>query len=531
MKSITSYSRVLASIATGFTMCMSAEYGQCQDVRPPRASFGTPTVVIQQVSGQKDQPPTQPPSTQLRLPNVPAAQPEDRPLPINLPTALQLAGANPLDIALASQRLSAANAELQRANVLWLPTIYFGVDYFRHDGQLQDVTGNVISTNKSSFMVGATPNVVFAVTDAIYAPLSAKQVVRARQADLQASRNDSLLAVAEAYFNVQQARGEVAGAADSLRRTEEMVKKIDKVAEGLSPGVEKNRARAELAARLQAVETAYERWQTASADLNRLLRLAPSALVQPMEAPHLNINLIDLVQSVDDLIAVGLTNRPELASQQALVKATLARLRQEKIRPWVPSVVIRGAATNPAGTLAAGYFGGGINDNMSNFGGRNSIDFQLLWEFQNLGLGNRALVKKAEAENQQAILLVFRAQDVVAAEVVQAHAQATRAEKRVRQAEDGVKNALITVEKNLEGLQNTRNIGGTQVLIFRPFEVIAAIQALEQAYRSYYAAIADSNRAQFRLYRAIGQPAQCLIQEQQMPVATPRIKSTPLPVR
>jgi outer membrane protein TolC len=373
--------------------------------------------------------------------------------------------------------------------------------------------------------------VVFAVTDAIYAPLSAKQVVRARQADLQASRNDSLLAVAEAYFNVQQARGEVAGAADSLRRTEEMVKKIDKVAEGLSPGVEKNRARAELAARLQAVETAYERWQTASADLNRLLRLAPSALVQPMEAPHLNVNLIDLGQSVDDLIAVGLTNRPELASQQALVKATLARLRQEKIRPWVPSVVIRGAATNPAGTLAAGYFGGGINDNMSNFGGRNSIDFQLLWEFQNLGLGNRALVKKAEAENQQAILLVFRAQDVVAAEVVQAHAQATRAEKRVRQAEDGVKNALITVEKNLEGLQNTRNIGGTQVLIFRPFEVIAAIQALEQAYRSYYAAIADSNRAQFRLYRAIGQPAQCLIQEQQMPVATPRIKSTPLPVR
>jgi outer membrane protein TolC len=279
------------------------------------------------------------------------------------------------------------------------------------------------------------------------------------------------------------------------------------------------------------VETAYERWQTASAELNRLLRLAPAALVQPLEAPHLSVNLVDPGQSVDDLIAIGLTNRPELASQQALVKATLARLRQEKIRPWVPSVVIRGAATNPAGTLSSGYFGGGINDNMSNFGGRNSIDLQLLWEFQNLGLGNRALVKQREAENQQAILLMFRAQDLVAAEVVQAHAQATRAEKRVRQAEDGVKNAVISVEKNLEGLSQTRNLGGTLVLVFRPFEVIAAIQSLEQAYRSYYTAVADSNRAQFRLYRAIGQPAQCLIQDQQTPDAAPSFKSPPMPVR
>ena len=74
----------------------------------------------------------------------------------NLDKALQLAGANPLDIALASQRLRAANAELQRANVLWLPSVYFGVDYFRHDGRLQDVEGRILETNKSTFMVGAT---------------------------------------------------------------------------------------------------------------------------------------------------------------------------------------------------------------------------------------------------------------------------------------------------------------------------------------------------------------------------------------
>ena len=140
----------------------------------------------------------------------------------------------------------------------------------------------------------------------------------------------------------------------------------------------------------QTVETATERWQTSSADLNRLLRLDPSALAVPMEPPHLQIDLIDLNRPLDDLIPVALTYRPELASQQALVQAALTRIRQEKMRPLVPSIVIRGAATNPAGTLAAGYFGGGVDGNMSNFGMRNSIDFQLLWEIQNLGFGNRA---------------------------------------------------------------------------------------------------------------------------------------------
>jgi outer membrane protein TolC len=450
------------------------------------------------------------------LPNVEPAPPGERPLPINLPTALQLAGANPLDIALATQRLRIANAELQRANVLWLPTIYFGGDYFRHDGRLQDVTGNVFDTNKSAFMVGATPNVVFAVTDAIYAPLSARQVVRSRQADVQAARNDALLSVAEAYFLVQQARGELAGAREAARRAEDLVKRIDGLADALSPPFEKNRARTEMARRQQALETAYERWQFASAELNRLLRLSPSALVEPMEAPHLRVDLIELNRAVDDYIPIALVNRPELASQQALVQATLARLKQEKMRPLVPSVVIRGAATNPAGTLAAGYFGGGVNDSLSNFGLRNTIDFQLLWEFQNLGLGNRAIVRQRKEENEYAVLALFRTQDIVAAEVVQAYAQATRAVNRLRFAEDELKNAAATADKALEGLRQTRNIGGTIVLIVRPLEGVAAVQALDQAYRDYYAAIADANRGQFRLYRAIGQPAECLAERSEL---------------
>jgi outer membrane protein TolC len=439
----------------------------------------------------------------------PAPEVLDRPLPINLPTALQLAGARPLDIALAAERINIAAAQLEHAQTLWLPTIYLGGDYFRHDGQLQDVAGNVFGTSKSALMAGAGPSAVFAVTDAIFEPLAQRQVLRAREADLQASRNDTMLAVAEAYLNVQQARGELAGALDAVRRTEELLGRTRKLIEFLKP-VDEVRTRTELDRRRQLVEAARERWRTASADLARFLRLDASALVEPQEPPHLQVELVVLDQPVDDLIALALTNRPELASQQALVQATLHRLRAEKLRPLIPSVLLRGASTNPAGTLAGGVFGGGRNDHLGDFSARGDFDFQILWELKGFGLDNLARVKEKRAENQAAVLELFRTQDRIAAEVKQAYDQSRSAIVRIGQAESEVKDALDSLAKHFEGLEQPERVGKVVVMLIRPQEVLAAVQALGQAYNDYYAAVADYDRAQFRLYRALGQPAQCI---------------------
>jgi outer membrane protein TolC len=415
---------------------------------------------------------------------------------------------------LAAERIQVATAALERANVLWLPTVYLGVDYFRHDGQIQSVEGNVFGTSKSAFMIGAAPSAVFAITDAFFAPLAERQVVRARDAALQTARNDSLLAVAEAYFNVQQARGELAGAVDAARRAAEVVRRTEKLAaggEGILAEVDVVRARTEFDRRDQSLDTARERWRVASADLVRVLRLDASALVEPLEAPHLRVTLVALDKPIDDLIPMALTSRPELAAQQALVHATLVRLRQERMRPLIPSVLLRGASTNPAGTLSGGYFGGGRDGNLSNFGARGDFDVQVLWELQNLGFGNKALMDQRRAENRLSVLELFGIQDRVAAEVTQAYAQAQSAASRLGKAESELKNAVESANKNLEGLGQTRTAGGKLIiLVIRPQEVVAAIQALAQAYTDYYGAVADYNRAQFRLYRALGQPAQLL---------------------
>ena len=67
------------------------------------------------------------------------------------------------------------------------------------------------------------------------------------------------------------------------------------------------------------------------------------------------------------------------------------------------------------------------------------------------------------------------------------------------------------MEKSFQGLSQTKQAGDAVLLVVRPQEAVAAIQALAAAYADYYGAVADYNRAQFRLYRALGQPANLVL--------------------
>ena len=461
------------------------------------------------------------PVDDTKLPATPLSQPDDRPLPISLPVALKLGDARAVDIAAAAQRIRVAAAVLEQAQVLWLPSITVGGDYNRHDGRNQDTQGNVFNNSRSSMMFGLGTGIgqaaILDVGNAIFAPLVSRQRLLAREADSQAAANDTLLAISDAYFNVQQARGELAGAIEARRRTEKLLRITQQQAKAIVPELELFRVETELAARQRAELLAQERWKIAGAELLRVLRIDPSAQVEPIEPPQLRVELIAGDRALDDLIPIALMHRPELASKQAEVRATLALLKQERLRPLIPSLLLRGYSTPVTGTLAAGVFGGGPNGFVGNGGLRSDVDVQLLWQLDNLGFGNLARVRQRDAESRLAVIDLFRLQDRVAAEVAQAHAQAQLAARRVELAEKGVRAATQSAEKNLLALRQTKGVGekgvGQVTLVVRPQEAVAAVQALAQAYSDYYMAVADANRAQFRLYRALGQPAQCLLDD------------------
>ncbi len=499
---------ILLSIATAFPMRGATGAPTGEPVPAPPADFAprsyAPRPILQGpiVSDY---------SAVVRLPST---EPEEGQLslPINLATALRLSDARPIVIAAAQASVQVAIARLDQAKVMWLPNLYMGGSYYRHDGGNQGVSGTFYNNSKNQLMIGAGPVVEIATTDAIFTPLAARQALLSRNLDLQSAQNDALLNVAEAYFRVQQARGRLAGYQDIVDKGKQLDTTVHALAEGLVSPDEVNRVRTTLASLEQSLAIARGDWGVSSADLTRVLRLDPTAIVMPNEPPHLQITLISTDEPPGELIPIALTGRPELASQQALVRVTLVRMRQERMRPLLPSILVLGDAvpTAPGGYLMGGFFQSNVNGQSSSTSARNDVSVELLWALNNMGLGNRALVRERQAEQQQALFEFYRIQDMVAAEVVRAHAELVAAAVRVKQSEAGVQQAQISYTGNVKGLSETTRFADILVLVNRPQEVVAALQQLGQAYDNYFTSVNDYNRAQFRLYRALGYPANIL---------------------
>ena len=449
--------------------------------------------------------------------------------PIDLPGALRLAGARDLDIAIARERVSQALAELQQARAQWLPSLYIGPNWIRHDGQAQVVEGQVRTISKSSLFLGATaaagssvsgpvpaggPAQVSGLTsilrfsDAIFEPLAARQVVEARRAFIQTATNDALLGVAEAYMDLQRAAGTLAIAREAATNAETLADLTSSYARsGAGLDADYRRSLAERDRQRKNVELAVGELEVASAELIRRTRLDPRLVVAPVEPPETVLRLVSESCSIDELIVMGLRGRPELAEAQAIVQATLTRLKQAKLRPFIPSLALR---------YSGGGFGGGPNGFFGNFDGRSDADVNLYWEVQNLGFADRAIAKQRAAQQRTANLELMKVQDRVASEVVRAEKGRIAASRQMEEAGRALPEAQASLALNLKNIRRGAGLPGAT----RPIEVLQPVQALAQARADYLDAVLAYNRAQFRLYRALGRPTR-LEQDVKQPMPSP----------
>ena len=458
-------------------------------------------------------PPAEPPSGTVTIgePLIPGQAIE----PIDLAGALRLAGARDLDVALARERACQAVAELDQARVLWLPSLFVGPSWVRHDGQAQFVQGQVQSISKSSLFLGANaasgasgygPNpaggpaplsglaTVLRISDAIFEPLAATRAVDARQAGIRVATNEALLGVSEAYFDLQQAAGTLVIAREAAANADALAGLTASYARaGAGLEADHRRTLAERNHQRRDVEAAVGRLEVASAELVRRTRLDPSVVVAPVEPPESALRLIAEDCPLDDLIATGLRNRPELAESRALVQATLVRLKQAKLRPLIPSLALQ---------YSGGGFGGGPGGFFGNFGARSDAAVNLYWEVQNLGMADRAIARGRAAQQRAAVLEQMKIQDRVASEVVRADKLLLASARQMREAGRSLPEALASLALNLANIRRGAGLPGAT----RPIEVLQPIQALAQARADYLDAVLAYNRAQFRLYHALGRP-------------------------
>jgi outer membrane protein TolC len=527
-------SRCEAQSPSSTTLPPAVRPSTTQAARPPATAPRPPAVAPRDGAGVAELPQALPPSTPPTAPEeravrgsaaaasrtLPLAtglklkpaplESNDLRFPINLATALRLADARPLIVAAAQAGVWVAEAELTRSKVLWIPMLNIGFDYTRHDGGGPDFNKGIMTAPSVNFfyagagMWGGMDGI--STTDAYFQPLVQRQVLNASHWDVQASKNDALLMTAEAYFRVHQYRGIYSGMLYCTERGRDLVERIASLSKEFVPEVEVERARNFLAELEQRSVLARQEWRVSSADLTQVLRLDPRAVVVPLEHDHTQVTLIDPGRALDDLMPIALTNRPELASHQALVAASMEQIRREKWRPLLPKIYINGFQT-PYEMLQAGIFGLGPNSSLNQWRGRADLSYQPIWQLEAFGIGNLARIKAQRGTQSRAIIEFFKTQDMVAADVTRTQARLQSAAVRVLQADRAMRTAIITFNGNFEGLQQTTRLGNVLVLVNRPQEAVFALQLLMIAFEEYFTTVAEYNRAQFEMFHALGYPA------------------------
>jgi outer membrane protein TolC len=425
-------------------------------------------------------------------------------IPIDFASALAIAAGDNPQVGYSRQRINEAFAQLQAAEVLWVPSLRAGMNYNKHEGTIQDVAGRMIETSRGSVYTGlgaqavgagspAVPGLIvnFHTKDAIFQPRIAGQLLGASRQANRATTNDILLETALAYNDLLEAY-EVSAVADdtlaNIQRLADVTADYARTGQGLPSDAD--RAQAELATRKVESQRAVESVQVASVRLARLLSQDPTINLLPQEAAIAPIDLAPMQCSLQDLVETSLSNRPELAESRFLVGAAVERLRRELNAPLIPSVLLG---------MSYGGNGGGLGDDISNFGDRMDFDAVAFWEVRNLGYGEQAARNQARSALEQARWRQVQVMDQVASDVAEAYAQVVSRREQIDLARTGIAAARDSYRRNSER---------TQEGVGLPIEALQAIQALDAAQRQYVRSIADYNRAQFRLQRALGWPVQ-----------------------
>ena len=178
-----------------------------------------------------------------------------------------------------------------------------------------------------------------------------------------------------------------------------------------------------------------------------------------------------------------------MGARSALVQEAQTRVRQERVRPWLPLLSVG---------YSGGGFGGGSNLVADRFGplsGRSDFDVAAVWTVQNLGGGNLARVRRADAGVGQAVAGYEAAVNQIRREVAEAAAAAQAAAGQVEAAR-------VAVAASEEGFRlDADRIKQGQG---RPIEALDSFRQLLDARLELLRAIVAFDVAQFQLFVALG---------------------------
>ena len=422
---------------------------------------------------------------------------------LDLGVALRLGGVENPTINLAREVVREALADQLAARSLLLPSLSAGTNLRLHRGAFLSASGLVRTVDLQSLYLGAgagasgagTPVVpgvrMFAhLGDAVYEPLAARQRVTVRRSESQAVQNAILLDVAAGYLELVGAESRL----DVLRRGETDLGEVSRLTAvhakaGQYRHSDAKRAETNLELLRRDLRRAEEDVAVASARLCRLLNLDPSVRLRTPGGSVQPLRLIPESAEPEQLIADALRSRPEVFARAAAISEAQTRVRQERVRPFLPTVSVG---------YSYGGLGGGSNQTASDFSplrGRSDFDVLAVWTVQNLGFGNRARVRAADASLGTTIAGYDLVTNQIRREVTESLAGARAAAVQIKTAEAALLAAEEGFKLEMERIEQAQG---------RPIEILDSFRQLLESRQELLRAVVAFNIAQFRLFVAVG---------------------------
>lgn len=421
--------------------------------------------------------------------SVAAAQPTNEGVyPIDLPTTLRLAGARNLDIQIAQERLNEAQANRQSAVEQFFPWISPGVAYHRRDGVAQSVPSGIISdAHFQSYAPGATLTAQLVLGDAIYNSLAAKQLVKASEQGLETQRQDTILAAAQGYFDLSKAKALIEVVQQAIQISQDYQQELhEAVAAGIAFKGDELRIQTQTDQYRIALEQAREQERVAGVTLAQVLHLDARVALVPQATGLSRVTLFPTNSLMTPLVERALRARPELKQSEAFVSASRAAEKGARYGPLIPSL---------GAQVFAGGLGGGPDGGPSNFGSEADYLVGLSWRIGPGGLLDSGRINASKARRAETQFGDSKLKDLIVSQVV---ASLVRVASTAAQIDLSGRN-LNTATETLRLTQQRKQYGVGVVL-----EDLQAQQALTQARSDYVTALAEYNKAQYRLSQAVG---------------------------
>ena len=408
--------------------------------------------------------------------------------PIDLSTALRLAGAQNLDVKLAAEQTVLARAAHLQAQELFFPWVTLGAGYQGHQGKIQAVDGPIIDAQKTAVSTAVAVKMQIDLGDAYFKTLATQQLVERAASNSDAELQDAVETAALAYFDLVQAQALVGVAAEAVHISEDHEGQLRRAVDaGIAFAGDAYRIQTELEHNRLVHRQALENRRVAAALLARVLHLDPAVNLLPEENAPIPLTIMPAPESLESYVQRALADRPEMHATAAEREAARRTLAGAKYGPLLPTL---------GAQYSYGGLGGGTGNEVANFNQSSDYGVGLSWRIGPGGLFDYGRIAAESSRLHTTELTGEKLRDEIIRQVVASYTRLHSLSDQIGMAQ----RELVAAQKALEISQQRVAFGVSEVI-----ERIQAEQELTRARREYLGTVAEYNKAQFTLRWAVGE--------------------------